>query len=170
MTTYYFDMPALTNSKKRVPVTINGVNVFVLEQFFINSWQKILTGIMPGFITNIQVRRKEEVMAKTIDTVEIFGRPRWTLFDLNKQSTYLLKDQSMVKSHPRASVSIDGLEYKIKKDFGSKETKVWLNDEVIIIMSYDKALPPRSYRIDFFVDHLNEALFVSLLYTYDLGV
>jgi hypothetical protein len=77
---------------------------------------------MPGFITNIQVRRKEEVMAKTIDTVKIFGRPRWTLFDLNKQSTYLLKDQSMVKSHPRASVSIDGLEYKIEKDFGSKET------------------------------------------------
>jgi len=37
-------------------------------------------------------------------------------------------------------------------------------------MSYDKALPPRSYQIDFFVDHLNEALFVCLLYTYDLGV
>ena len=30
MTTYYFDMPALTNSKKRVPVKVNGVNVFVL--------------------------------------------------------------------------------------------------------------------------------------------
>lgn len=48
MTTYYFDMPALTNSKKRVPVTINGVNVFVLEKFFINTWQKFYPASCQG--------------------------------------------------------------------------------------------------------------------------
>ncbi len=170
MTTYYFDMPALTNSMKSVPVKVNGVNIFVLEKFFINNWQKILTGIMPGFVTNIRICDDGEVIAKTIDTVKIFGRPRWTLFDITRHSTSLLKDQSMAKSHPRASISIDGLEYKFEKDFGSKETKILLNDEVIVTMAYDKALPPRSYRIDFFVDYLNEPLFICLLYTYDLGV
>ncbi|MGD7043192.1 tubby C-terminal domain-like protein [Jeotgalibacillus proteolyticus] len=170
MSIYHFDMPVLTNSMAPLSVKDRGgVEVYSIKKFFTAKWQGILTGIMPGFVTNVRVFRRNEEVAETIDAVRLFGRPRWEVRDLVNGLSYTLQDKSMVKTHPRAVISIESKEYIIESNFGDKETIVSLDNKKVVRLSYTGRIPPREYTIEFFDENLNEALFICLLYTYEIG-
>lgn len=170
MNTYKYQMPALINSMEIISVKgIYNEEVYAIEKFFRSKWQSVLTGIMPGFITNVRVYHNGEAVAETIDTVKMFGRLRWEVYDLSSGANFILQDKSMVKTHPRAIFYMDDTEYNIESDFGDKETRVYLEDELVIKISYNRSLPPREMTIEFLRPGLNEAVFICLLHTYDIG-
>ncbi|KIL42792.1 hypothetical protein KP77_34220 [Jeotgalibacillus alimentarius] len=170
MNTYKYQMPALTNSMEAISVKgIYNEEVYTIERFFQSKWQSVLTGIMPGFVTNVRVYRNGEAVAETIDAVKMFGRPRWEVNNLISDANFILQDKSMVKTHPRAIFYMDDTEYNIESDFGDKETRVYLEDELVLTMSYNKSLPPREMTLEFLRPDLNEAVFICLLHTYDIG-
>jgi len=154
------------------PVSVvdrNGTEVFTMERFFRNKWQSFLCGVLPGFVTNIRMHYNGEQVAETIDTMKMLGRPNWDVKDVSSGTIAVLQDKSMAKTHPRASIMLNANEYKIESNFGEKETRVYLEDELLLTMTSNNILPPRKFKLEFLRDDLNEALFICLLYTYEIS-
>ncbi|WP_142303569.1 tubby C-terminal domain-like protein [Evansella halocellulosilytica] len=166
-----YGMPALTNSTKEIKVKDHtGEEVFTLKKYYNNNFQKFLSILMPGFVSNVLVKKHGKLVAKSKDIFTL-GRPKWDIYDHQHKNdeAIRLQDIRVVRTHPKAKFSIGSDNYKIERVFGSKTTTVIKNGNKIVEMKFDKSLPPRNMEIHFIEENNYVPLLLCILHTYELS-
>lgn len=166
-----YDLPMMTNSTKEISVKEwDGSEVLTMQKFFKNKAQIILGTLMPGFVTNITVRKNSKIVAQS-NEIFTLGRPKWNIEYKDEKGTKVirLQDTRLVKTRPRATFHIDSDEFKIERDFGERTTKLYRNGELVGQLQYDKIIPPRKNTVRFFTERLNVPLLLCILHTHEMS-
>ena len=160
-----YTTPVLKNSTKEISVrNRHNEEVLILQKFFKNKLEQVLSSLRPGMFTNIIVKENNKTVVISNDKFS-FGRTKWEV-DF-QGSSIMLMDKSVTAIHPRAVFEVNGKEYQIELNFGDKRVMIYSNArDKIAELTHEKMVPSKCHISEVFHEEIDLRLLLCIVHTF----
>jgi hypothetical protein len=128
MKKYHFKLPLLKLSTASITVKDdNDHSIGSIQRTFRNHFNKALCWVIDNLELSFAGKDKQlTVIVKIRDNYKWFGRNEWsvTISKNGNEDTFLLKDKTKVRTHPRFQFNIAGQSYVASKDLLDKKALI----------------------------------------------
>ncbi|MDQ0351913.1 hypothetical protein J2R98_001745 [Alkalibacillus filiformis] len=168
---YYYEIPFNLGSRKEIPVYDQGHNVLYILQRYNKNWiDALLSARNPRGAVSVKLKDSNGQKLLTATEPWSFKKKFHVNFNLEEQELIATVVNNLNVTNKQLEFSLNGNNYLISKEAFNNRTLVYENESVIVEMSYDQLLPPRSNYIKVVGGEIETSILICLLHTFELGV